>query len=170
MIKKYLKDRMPTAQDLHTKYKLGFLAKHLKNSNLWHFHSNNVARGVALGVFVGLLPIFGHMLIVPLVAIFLWPANLPVAMVSTFITNPATLAPISYFEYRVGTWVLGWPEKSFHLEWTWNGFVHEFTHIWEPMLLGSLVLGIIIAPLSYILVLLVWRGFIVYQWKKRHKT
>ena len=169
MLKKHIKKFVPNTDELQHKYKLGFLDKHILSPHLWHFHRKDVARSLALGIFIGLTPIPGHMLIIALIVIFLWPANLPISIVAAWITNPATLAPISYIEYKVGLWILGWPQTHhFHFEWTWKWFAKEFVHIWEPMMLGSLLLGLIGAFSVYVLVLFAWRAIIIYRWRTRH--
>ena len=173
MLKQFLKKHIPNIHDLRDKYNLKFLGKRLQHPSLWHFHRKDVARSLALAVFIGSMPLPGHMIMVALIAIFLWPANLPIAVAAVWYNNPATLAPISYVEYKTGVWILGWPEGHFHhlhIDWTMKWFAKEFAHIWEPMMVGSLVLGAVSGIVVYGLVLLVWRGMIVYHWKTRHKV
>ena len=170
MLKKHIKKLVPNIHELQHKYNLGFLGKHIFSPHLWHFHRKDVARSLALGIFIGLTPLPGHMLIVACIAIFVWSANLPIALTAVWISNPATLAPISYLEYKIGVWVLGWPEAHlhhFHIDWTWKWFAKEFIDIWEPMMLGALLLGVIVSFTIYALVLLAWRTIIVYRWKTR---
>lgn len=166
MLKKYLKERVPDIEQLRTKYKLGFLGNLLLAPRSWHFHRQAVARGVALGLFIGMLPLPAHMIIAASIAL-LWPANLPIAILATWITNPFTLAPISYFEYLIGIKILGWPEVPFHIEWKWQWLARELAEIWEPIMIGGLLLGILLSVCSYWLVLLAWRLTVMSQWKKR---
>src|ERR1044072_2863339 len=70
---------------------------------LWRFHRRSVPRGVALGIIVGVLIPVAQSIFAALCA----PpagANVPVAGVTTFITNPLTTPPIWVAAYWVGRW------------------------------------------------------------------
>lgn len=173
MLKKYLKERVPDIHELQVKYKLGFLGTALLAPKAWRFNRKNVARGLALGLFIGCTPLPGHMIIATCLAL-LWPANLPIAVLATWITNPITLAPISYVEYLLGTHLLGWPRMTFsmdeHIQWKWQWFAQTLAEIWEPVMLGSLVVGAILSVSAYWLVLLAWRISVTLKWRTRKPT
>ena len=68
---------------------------------IWHLNRRGVARGAALGLFAGFaIPVAQT----PFAALFAVAAraNLPVAAVSTFVTNPFTVPFIYYFAYLTG--------------------------------------------------------------------
>jgi len=64
-----------------------------------------VPRGVALGLFVGILIPVMHTAIAAILAI---PtrANIVIAAAFTLLVNPLTIPPLYYAAYRVGTWEL----------------------------------------------------------------
>src|SRR4029077_9532575 len=65
----------------------------LHHPNLWHLNRRSVAGGFAIGMFAGLVPGPLQMLTAALLAIPL-RMNLPVALITTFYTNPLTIVPL----------------------------------------------------------------------------
>ena len=100
-----LKAWLPTPQALQQIRWLRWLAPYMAHPRLWHFSRKGVALGVALGIFFGLLLPIAQMPAATGVAIAL-RANVPVAIASTFVTNPVTFGPIYYAAYRLGRLVL----------------------------------------------------------------
>lgn len=119
----------------------------LHDPALWATHRKNVLKAFALGLFACFLPIPGQTILPTLVALWL-RVNIPVTVAASWLANPLTSGPLYYTCYRVGSWLLGIPRRSFHiefsLEWLWS----EIGHIWQPLLLGCLVLGIAVTGLS----------------------
>jgi len=50
---------------------------------------------------------------------------------------------------------------------TWQWFTHEFLVIWQPVLVGSLISGVIAALLAILFVRLLWRLIVIRSWLKR---
>lgn len=67
--------------------------------------------GVAVGIFFGLLVPIAQMPLSATAAVLL-RANLPMAVASTFVTNPVTFGPVYYGAYRLGKVVLGEPRVT----------------------------------------------------------
>lgn len=102
---------MPTPEALRAHRSLRWLGPLLERPWLWHFNRHTVAAGVGIGVFFGfLVPVMQ----IACAAIFsvLLRANLPVAAVSTLVSNPLTLAPIVVAAYRVGASIAGPPPSE----------------------------------------------------------
>lgn len=94
--------------------------------------------------------------------------NIPVAALSTWVSNPVTMAPMYYFAYRLGRYLLDTPLREFQFEMSWNWVTHTFLTIWQPMLLGCIILGITAAVIGYIVLDLFWRLSIAnYKARKR---
>jgi len=73
----------------------------------------SIARGGAVGMFIALTPTVGvQSLLVTACAVPL-RANLPVALVMCWITNPITLIPFYFSYYWLGTLLLGLPMASY---------------------------------------------------------
>jgi len=66
-----------------------------------------IARGLAAGVFAGCFPIFGFQTLAALLLAVPLRGNKLVAAAGTWVSNPLTYVPIYAFNYRVGQWLLG---------------------------------------------------------------
>ena len=64
--------------------------------------SGSVAWGVVLGVFIGLTPTVGFQMVLAAFLATLLGANRLAAVICVWISNPLTLAPIYFFNFRVG--------------------------------------------------------------------
>jgi hypothetical protein len=125
---------------------------------------------VALGLFVGFMPILGQIFIAAALAIWL-RVNLPIASMAVWVTNPFTVAPIFFYAYKLGAWVLQVPMQQYAFSLSWEWFSHEFLNIWQPLLLGSVICGIVAALLGILFVRLIWRLVVIRSWIRRpHKN
>jgi hypothetical protein len=68
--------------------------------------AQSIAAGVALGVFIGLTPTVGFQMLIAAFLATLFGMNRLAAVTPVWITNPATIGPIYYFNFLVGVWVL----------------------------------------------------------------
>ncbi len=122
---------------------------------------------VALGAFFAFLPFPGHPVWASFAALAL-RVNVPVAALTTFISNPLTMGPMYFLAYRLGAWILGIEPGSFAIEMSIDWVTHTFVNIWQPMLLGSVLLGGVAALLAYVGLDLLWRSSIGnYKTRKR---
>jgi uncharacterized protein (DUF2062 family) len=140
----------------------------LHDQKLWGIRRKTVVPAVALGTFVAFLPIPGHVL----VAVFgslLIRCNIPVAAVTTFISNPVTIGPMFYFSYRVGASLLGIKPGPFSIELSISWLGSTFASIWQPLVLGSLLVGSICAVIAYVLLDVFWR-FTIADYKSRKRS
>ncbi len=141
----------------------------LHDHRLWGMQRRWVVPAFALGLFISFLPFPGHTLAAALCALAL-RVNIPVAAVSTWASNPATLVPMLYFSYRLGAFLLGWETRPVAFELSLDWMQHTFVHIWQPMLLGSLLLGSAAALLGFLFLDGVWRYSIArYKARKRRQ-
>ncbi len=107
-----------------------------------------IARGMALGLFIGFSPTFGVQMLLALFFAFLFRQNKIAAFVGVWVTNPIT-APVIYgLEYQVGRLLLGLPPleiEHFSCELIWS----LGSKVGVPLLVGSLALGIPVAIIGY---------------------
>ncbi len=82
-----------------------WIPKRVLASELWRFTRRSVPRGVALGMLVGIIVPFAQILFAALLSLTV-RANVPVAGLTTFITNPFTTPLIWVVAYKVGAWLL----------------------------------------------------------------
>jgi uncharacterized protein (DUF2062 family) len=166
MPRKFLRRHLPDTAWLRRqrplRYALGDL---IHDPNLWHLNRRSVSGGIAVGVFVAWIPLPVQMLTAALLTLGL-RANLPLGVLLTWVSNPITMPPMYWTAYRLGTRLLG-EDASQGFEPSLKWFLAEFYRIWEPLMLGSLLLGITTAGFAYGLTRLLWRLEIVRQMRRR---
>lgn len=139
----------------------------LHDHRLWGIRRKTVVPAVALGAFVAFLPFPGHPIWASLAALAL-RVNVPVAALTTFISNPLTMGPMYLFAYRFGAWLLGMNRQPVQMEMSLDWVTNTLVNIWQPMLLGCVLLGATASLLSYIVLDLLWRSSVgSYKTRKR---
>jgi uncharacterized protein (DUF2062 family) len=139
----------------------------LHDHRLWGIRRRTVVPAVAIGFFIAFMPTPGHTLMGILLALT-FRVNIPVAALTTWVSNPVTMGPMYYFSYRLGRGLLNTPLREFEFEMSWDWVTHTFVTIWQPMLLGCFILGIAAAVVGYITLDLFWRSSIAdYKTRKR---
>ena len=166
---------LPTRDAITQSRMLRWLGPRIHDPLLWHVNRRSVARGVAMGVFFGLMIPIAQ---IPAAAIasLLLRGNLWIAAVSTLVSNPLTYGPLYYFAYRLGAGVIGArtpanltaddverPMRmidSLAQAWTW------ITGIGQPLLLGMLIMAVTGAFIAYWGTQLVWRMRVTAKWRR----
>ena len=64
--------------------------------------TEEVARGIAIGLFIGLTPTFGFQTALMITACILLTGNFPVAFAVSFVSNPFTVAPLYWGFHELG--------------------------------------------------------------------
>jgi len=146
-------------------------AHHLMQPNLWHMNHRSVPRAVALGLTVGIVLPFLHVVIATLLAI---PAraNVAIAAGTTLIINPLTMPALYWVAYHIGSWemlhMLGTaPPMATHPGGRVVGFESWLRHAGEPIMLGVLTLALIAGPLGYALTFFIWKRLRLARWRSR---
>ena len=167
MPRKFIKRFLPDTDTMRRHKHLRHFGELLRNRSLWHLNRRSVSGGVAVGLFVAMLPLPFQMVIAAGVAI-LGSVNLPISVAMVWITNPLTMGPLFYFNYRVGAFLLGQQPAKEHFRGSVTDLIGSMLHIWKPLLLGGVVVGTVLAMLGWILVRLVWRWHVVSRrWPKQ---
>lgn len=166
MPRRLIRRLLPKPQTIREHRALRSISTRLQDANLWHLNRRSVSVAAFVGIFTALLPIPIQMLVAASAAIWL-RCNITIAVVLVWTTNPLTMPPIFYLTYRLGAWLLGIPAhvSKFELSLDWiNASLHE---IWLPLLLGSVVSGLVCATLAWALVQLLWRLSVRLKWRAR---
>lgn len=133
---------------------LRWLGPYLHHPRLWHWSR----RGVALGVFFGLLIPVAQIPVSAAAAILL-RANVPAAAASTLVTNPVTFGPIYYGAYQLGLWVTGQDSAPPALDTPpveGEGFWQRLRRLGLPLVVGLAIAATLMGFLSYGLISLFW--------------
>ncbi len=147
----------------------GIFGRLLGNPNLWHLNRHSVAWGLSVGLLVSYVPVPLQMVIAAGLAILIG-CNLPIAVVSVWVSNPITMGPMFFAAYKIGSWILGVPPPApFHFEMSLEWLRSEMHVAWRPFLLGCLVLGLALATVGHLVVRLIWRIHVVAIWRSRRQ-
>lgn len=168
MPREFFKRYMPDPQSIKDNKSLRFLGTLLHDANLWHLNRHSIARAMAVGLFWAMIPMPMQMLASALIAIPL-RANLPLSIGLVWLTNPITMPPVFYANYKLGTLILGTPAIQMPDKISMQWVIEVTTTHWQPLYLGSLVAGICLSFLGYSLTLLYWRWWVSRNWKQRQR-
>jgi uncharacterized protein (DUF2062 family) len=171
----WLTRHIPTRESIHQYRVLRPFASHLSQPALWRMTRRSVPRGVAIGLFVGVIIPFMHTLIAALFAIPL-RANVAVAAAVTLVINPLTIPPLYYAAYRIGSWELHHDaplvnpaaaervssELSRLLFW-----IHEAS---GPIAVGVLSIATAAAILGYLSATVIWRAWLGSKFRQRRSA
>ncbi|MEA5452770.1 DUF2062 domain-containing protein [Leptolyngbya sp. CCNP1308] len=109
-----------------------------------------LARGMAAGVFAGCFPLFGFQTILGVAVATVLRGNRLMAAAATWVSNPFTYVPIFAFNYQVGHWLLGGgPTQTFKDLDTLNSWMDMGTEVSVRLMLGSAVVGLVAGVASY---------------------
>lgn len=163
---------VPTRETIEANRFLRPVAHRILAPELWRFNRRSVPRGVALGLFAGILFPFPHMV---LAAIFALPlrANVPVAVGTTLINNPVTFVPIMAAAYRIGHWVLRldrtMPGHPIATNVRANeGWLHWIVAQGGPAtIVGLFLMAVTFSVIGYFTTSLIWRWRAGDKWRNR---
>lgn len=125
-----------------------------------------IALGVAIGVFIGILPVYGlHTVLVIIAAILVRSANKIAIFLGTSISLPPTIPPITWAGYEIGRRLLSGEFEPLSWSVFKNITFQKICRYYQPLFLGSVILGIICAVIFYLVVFYLANKFIL---KKKH--
>ena len=176
MPRKYFRKYLPTHASILENRWFGRFGGALRKPNLWHLNRHSVSGGVAVGLFAGLVPGPLQMLTAALLAVPL-QVNLPVALLTTFYTNPLTIVPLYLIAYAYGSFLLGEPDAAaliqpFEMDWlhlfdSMHALLGWTLSLGKPLLVGLLALALTLAAIGYFGVKVAWRLHVVLAWRAR---
>ena len=129
----------------------------LHDTRLWGIRRRTVVPAFSMGLFIAFMPVPGHIFIAALAALAL-RINIPIAALTTFASNPLTIGPMYFLAYRLGLKLLRLQPQPFRFELSLAWFSDQFVTIWQPLLLGCILLGALAALAGYIALDLLWRA------------
>lgn len=169
MAKKLIRRYLQNPHKIRDHKHLRLFGKLLHDPNLWHLNRRSVSGAAAIGLFMAFVPMPLQMIPAAALAIY-FRINLPIAVALVWLTNPFTMAPVFYFCYQLGAWVLQTPVQPVTLELSLEWLTSEFQRVWQPFLLGSLIVSAVSAAAGYFGMRLLWRWHVIRDWEKRKKA
>ena len=169
MPKQWIQRWLPSHEKVRDHHQLRWLGTLLHDPNLWHLNRRSVSGAFFVGIFCAFLPLPFQMVLAALIAM-LFRVNLPLSSALVWITNPLTIPPIFFATYKLGTLLLGTPVETFAGDSSWEWIISEFQLIWRPLLLGSLICGLVSGAVGYVTVRSLWRLHIVRRIQERRQA
>jgi uncharacterized protein (DUF2062 family) len=159
----WIQRNMPTREQMEKSRVMRPFASRVLRSELWRFTRRSVPRGVALGMLVGIIVPFAQILFSALLCLPV-RANVPIAALTTFVTNPFTTPLIWVLGYNIGAWMLRVdamtvvaPVNTAMEHSQFGDMLQWLTGATLVTAFGLVVLAIVSAALSYLVSSLVWR-------------
>jgi len=109
-----------------------------------------IALGVAIGVFIGITPLYGlHTIMVIAAAFLIRRVNKVAILLGTNISITPTFPFITWAGYSIGRFIL----SDTYPPLNWSTFKHfdyrQILHFYFPLFIGSIILGLILALFFY---------------------
>jgi len=114
---------------------------------------DEIAKGMALGIFIGMTPTFGFQMALAVFFAILLKENKLAAVLGVWITNPLTAPLIYALEYESGRLLMGMPPVAFPHDLTFSSLFTLGEDVMIPLTLGGVVYGVLCAGLAYALTL-----------------
>lgn len=149
--------------------------RHLaRRHELWRFTRRSVPRGVAVGLLVGIFALIPGIQMIG-AALLCVPArgNIPIAVVMTFLSNPATTPVIlilsaligNFFGFRADTaTVYAMMDRGASLG-EWARWI--LSDAAPALLVGLAVLSVVAASLGYVIAGMIWRPIVARRRRRR---
>ena len=165
---------MPRREQMAKNKYLAPIAHRFLSPELWRFTRRSVPRGVALGLFSAFIIPVGQIFLAAFLAL---PAraNVPLAALVTFVTNPFTLAFWVVVANQIGEFVLNIDQSVGEAarEELSGGFFTWLVSAFEMAavtVFGFLVLSIVASAVGYVVSSFVWRFMVARKRAKRLKA
>ena len=176
-MRKRIRKFLPDHEAIRSNPWLARFANTLLHPRLWDLNRRSAAGAVAAGMFCSLIPGPFQMLGAAIFAVA-FRVNLPLALLTTFVSNPFTIVPLYIVAFALGQWALPGPRHHFIAppEYGTEGFI-AWTHeliawmlgLGAPLALGLVLLALGLALASYVLIRVVWRFYLVRAWHHRRR-
>ena len=166
---------MPTREQMAENRFLRPIAHRFLSPELWRFTRRSVPRGVALGLFSAFIIPLGQIFLAAFLAL---PAraNVPLAALVTFVTNPFTVPFWLWVANRTGVYILKFDaatgvniqdevDDAFWQD-LWQQIVVWF-EVAGVTVFGFIVLAVVSAAVGYLLSSFIWRFMVAARRKRR---
>ena len=138
MPRKFFQRFLPHPATIKENKSLRIFGNWLHDPDLWHLNRRSVAGAFAVGLFFAWMPVPFQMLLAAGAAIWL-RTNLPLSVVTVWISNPVTIPPMFSFEL------------------TFDWLLNELAAIWKPFLVGCFTLAASSSLIAYLTIQGIWR-------------
>ncbi len=173
-IQRWAAKNMPKREELAESRWLKPFGQRLFNSEYWRFTRRSVPRGVGVGLLVGIFLLIPGLQIIPSALLCLpLRANIPIAALMTFLSNPLTTPFILLASLEVGS-LLGFRSDvaSFNALRESGATMRQwvawlFSDAAPALVSGLFIIASICAAIGYFLSIWIWRWWTARKWRRR---
>jgi uncharacterized protein (DUF2062 family) len=144
---RYLLRVRPRPRHLHGSLVHRLLGSRIFEVALWVPGRETLAKGVAIGMFIGMLPLIGLQILVSAILCYFMRANIAAAALATLVSNPFTAPGLIWMQLRLGHWIA--PAFVGMDNTHYEGTTKFLVTYGKPLLVGSLVSAAVAALISY---------------------
>lgn len=155
MPRRFFRSITPKRNKIVSHKALNWLNDHLNDPLIWRFNRHNIARAVRLGVLIGFIPLPLIQMVLAALGSLRFRTNLPVTVVSVWITNPITLAPLLLWSHYLGSVLLPGDQPGLDFA-SHQAFWVSANGVWPPMLLGWVITAAFLSTLGYYVIKWMW--------------
>lgn len=166
MPRKWLRRKLPSDQKIKERRQLRWLGKLIEDPYLLHLNRRSVSMGVGIGLFNAFLPLLGQMPLAAVMAV-LFRGNLVISVVLVWISNPLTMAPVLYWNYRLGDFLLGGWGHQVTSETGAEWWLANITNLLPPLMLGGITTGLVLGLIGYRVTSILWHLEVMNRWRNR---
>lgn len=139
-----------------------------------------LALGIAIGVFSGMMPIFPFQMAFAVALALLFGASKITAALGTWASNPLNLYFIYLYDFKLGAYLLGVEGGLDRLKAVMASISHgEMTAIWgklfssgltlvSSLLVGGIIIGVVAATPTYFIFLKIFQK--IREWRRKRKA
>lgn len=167
----WVRGHIPTRETVADNWLLRPFARQLSQPNLWRMNHRSVPRAVALGLGIGVIIPFMHVVVAALLAV---PAraNIAVAAAVTLVVNPLTIPPMYWLALQIGRWELRRgadidPATAAQVSGELAKFLFLVKRESGPLALGVLSIAATSAVIGYFASAFFWRRWITSRYRAR---
>lgn len=169
-----IRKNTPTREEMANNKYLAPIAHRFLSPELWRFTRRSVPRGVALGLFAAFIIPVGQIFLSAFLALPM-RANVPLAALLTFVTNPFTLPFWLVVANRIGEFLMQFNVVGISLpvasaddgSWDLLATIYE---VGAATLLGGAVLATVTPLLGWLISGWVWRAVVARKRARRLKV
>ncbi|MFL0671822.1 MAG: DUF2062 domain-containing protein [Erythrobacter sp.] len=168
-----IRKNTPTREEMAQNKYLAPIAHRFLSPELWRFTRRSVPRGVALGLFAAFIVPVGQIFLSAFLALPL-RANVPLAALITFVTNPFTLPFWLVVANRIGEFLLRFEGAGASIaaaappDGAWD-ILNMIYEVGAATILGCIVLAVVSPLLGWFISGWVWRVIVARKRTQRLK-
>ncbi|MBA3053655.1 MAG: DUF2062 domain-containing protein [Sphingomonadales bacterium] len=169
----WFRSHIPSRARLEQSRYLSPFAHLIFRSELWRMNCRSVPRGVALGLFVGVMIPLAHFVVAIFVAVLV-RANIPAALAVTFIGFPVFCVAIVALACEIGEWLLHidamtgiQPISETMLHTRTDHLLQQITGAGLDTALGLLVIASVLSSVGLVLTSVFWRWWVARKRRQR---